>query len=661
MGKGKIFEIDSELRCFEWFVSAWNNSSDIKELMLTQDLGNNLSSFANGHLWFGLHETASGWIIRDWAPNATAIYLVGSFNNWTASEEYRLNHIGNESWELKLPKESLKHNDLYAFEMHWHDGGYGKRIPAWAQRVVQDEETKIFNAQVWSPEKKYDWKNINFKRKEKSLFIYEAHIGMSGEEERVHTYDEFRENILPRVIEDGYNAIQLMAIMEHPYYGSFGYHVSSFFAPSSRFGTPDQLKALIDEAHNRGITVIMDIVHSHAVKNQIEGLGAYDGTKYQFFHGGDRGEHRQWDSLCFDYNKNQVIHFLLSNIKYWITEFKFDGFRFDGVTSMLYHDHGLGMDFGSYESYFNQNLDIDALVYFQLANKLMKELNPESISIAEEVSALPGLTISVDDGGVGFDYRMAMGIPDYWIKLLKHKSDEQWNMGQIFGELVSHRVNEKLVSYVESHDQALVGDKTTFFRMVDKEIYHAMRKDQENAVIDRGIALHKILRLVTASTARGAYLNFMGNEFGHPEWIDFPRDGNDWSYKHARRIWSISENPELRFEYLLKFDNAMINYLRRRDLLAELELNWEFGHETDQIMVISRGLSLFIFNFNPNNSFTDYGVPAQQGKYRIELNSDSPEFGGHGRIDESIDYHTNEHGYLMLYLPSRTGIVLERK
>ncbi|MFV0484387.1 MAG: alpha-amylase family glycosyl hydrolase, partial [Bacteroidales bacterium] len=610
MGKSRIFEIDNELRRFEWFVSAWNNSSDIKELMLTQDLGNSLSNFANGHLWYGLHETAEGWVIRDWAPNATAIYLIGTFNDWTASEEYKLEYIDSESWELKLPKEALKHGDLYAFEMHWHGGGYGKRIPAWAQRVVQDDETKIFNAQVWNPSEKYTWQNENFKRKEQSLFIYEAHIGMSGEEERVHTYDEFRENILPRVIKDGYNAIQLMAIMEHPYYGSFGYHVSSFFAPSSRFGTPDQLKALIDEAHSRGITVIMDIVHSHAVKNQVEGLGAYDGTKHQFFHGGDRGDHHQWDSLCFDYNKNQVIHFLLSNIKYWLTEFKFDGFRFDGVTSMLYLDHGLGMDFGSYESYFNQNLDIDAIVYFQLANKLMKELNPESISIAEEVSALPGLTIAAEDGGVGFDYRMAMGIPDYWIKLLKHKSDEQWNMGQIFGELVSCRIGEKLVSYVESHDQALVGDKTTFFRMVDKEIYYAMRKDQENLLIERGIALHKMLRLITASTARGAYLNFMGNEFGHPEWVDFPRDGNGWSYKHARRIWSISENPELRFEYLLKFDNAMISFLRKRDMLAEFEINWEFGHETDQIMVISRGLSLFIFNFSPNNSYPDYGIYA---------------------------------------------------
>ena len=213
---------------------------------------------------------------------------------------------------------------------------------------------------------------------------------LAADSEKVGTYNEFRKNILPRIKKLGYNVIQLMAIQEHPYYGSFGYHVSSFFAASSRFGTPEELKQLIDEAHGMGIMVIMDLVHSHAVRNEVEGLGNYDGTRYQFFHEGKRGEHDAWDSYCFNYGKNEVLHFLLSNVKYWLDEYHFDGFRFDGVTSMLYYDHGLSRAFTSYDMYFDSGQDEEAITYFKLSNKLIHETNPNAISIAEEMSGYPG-------------------------------------------------------------------------------------------------------------------------------------------------------------------------------------------------------------------------------------------------------------------------------
>ncbi len=659
----KLVQDDKWLEPFAAVIEDRIKKADEKELELTGD--QTLSDFASGHLFFGLHKTAEGWVVREWAPNATFIYLVGTFNDWKEQKEYLFTRLDHGVWELKLQKDQLHHHDLYALSVHWAIN-HGKRIPAWANRVVQDSNTHIFNAQVWAPENPYQWKNPDFQRENEPALIYEAHIGMAGEEERVHTYIEFREKMLPRIKANGYNTIQLMAIPEHPYYGSFGYHISSFFAPSSRFGTPEELKELIDAAHEMGISVIMDLVHSHAVKNELEGLGNFDGTRFQFFHEGAKGNHPAWDSYCFNYGKNEVLHFLLSNIKYWLEEFKFDGYRFDGVTSMLYFDHGLERAFTSYDDYFNSGVDIEATTYFRLANKLMKQVNPHSISIAEDMSGMPGLAVSVEKGGLGFDYRMAMGVPDFWIKTIKEKSDDEWQVGDIFYQLTSKRLDEKVVSYAESHDQALVGDKTIIFRLIDKEMYFSMRKDQPNLTVDRGITLHKMIRLATASTAGGAYLNFMGNEFGHPEWIDFPREGNGWSYKHARRIWSISEDPELKFHWLYDFDKEMIGLINENKLLTIPSVDFVFENKPDKVLAFHRGLFLFVFNFNPTQSFTEYGIPLGAGKYKIVLNTDSGRFGGQDLVDENISYYTlpsagvtSQH-YLKMYLPARTALVLKK-
>jgi len=664
MNTPEIVKNDPYLQPFEADFIRWEEKLQAKEAELLN--GKSLFDFASGHLYFGLFKKENGWVIRDWAPNATRMYLTGVFNGWEEKPEFELKNIGNGCWELNLDENTIAHGDLYAFSIYW-SGGNGKRIPAWSRRVVQDSGTKIFNAQVWHPSKEYAWKNSGFKRENEAALIYEAHIGMAGEEPRVHTYDEFRKDILPRIKVEGYNTIQLMAIPEHPYYGSFGYHVSSFFAASSRFGTPEELKQLIDEAHGMGISIIMDLVHSHAVKNIIEGLGSYDGTRYQFFHEGARGEHPAWDSYCFNYNKNEVLHFLFSNIRFWLEEYKFDGFRFDGVTSMLYFDHGLGMAFTSYSDYFTPNIDDEAIVYFKLANRLIHEINPQALSIAEDMSGLPGLASPLIAGGLGFDYRMSMGVPDNWIKLIKDVKDEDWNVGQIFHELTSHRADEKVVSYAESHDQAMVGDKTIIFRLIDKEMYFSMRKDQPNLAVDRGIALHKMIRLATIACAGGAYLNFIGNEFGHPEWIDFPREGNNWSYQHARRIWSISENPELRFHWLLDFDHDMINLVRKERLLEEPYVQWVTDNQADQVLAFRRKDLLFIFNFNPYKSFEGYGIQIEPSKYKIILQTDAHAYGGFNRIDDRMTYYSiPEAGlgsthYLKIYLPARTAIVLKNQ
>lgn len=627
-----------------------------------------LSDFACGHLYFGLHKTEDGWCFREWAPNATAIFLIGDFNQWKKRSDYALTKTGNGVWEIKLPEDALQHQQLYKMLVEW-EGGSGERIPAWATRVVQDEQTKIFSAQVWNPQKKYVFKKKRFKPTSEPLLIYEAHIGMSSSEEKVATYEEFRLNVLPRIKKGGYNCIQLMAIQEHPYYGSFGYHVSNFFAPSSRFGTPEELKHLIDDAHKMGIAVIMDLVHSHAVKNELEGIGLLDGSPYQYFHDGGRRVHPAWDSLCFNYGKHEVMHFLLSNCKYWLEEFRFDGFRFDGVTSMLYRSHGLGENFSGYGDYYNLNQDGEAICYLTLANKLIHQVNRNAITIAEEMSGMPGLAYPVQKGGMGFDYRLAMGIPDFWIKMIKEVKDEDWHPGHILWELTNRRADEKTISYAESHDQALVGDKTIIFRLIDADMYWHMQHGHTTYMVDRGIALHKMIRLITLSTINGGYLNFMGNEFGHPEWIDFPREGNGWSHKYARRQWELVDNKDLSYHELGLFDEAMMDLINKVDKFNKLPIITLWDKEGDQVIAFQRGDLVFVFNFNGQKSFTDYGILAEPGSYEVVLNTDDKKFAGFGLADDSITHFTHHDAlyaeakkeWLKLYLPARSAVVLRKK
>ncbi len=626
----------------------------------------NLSDFASGHLYYGMHHSGTGLVFREWAPNARDIYLVGTFNNWEESDKFRLKRLNEEGdWEIKLTANSIAEGDYYKLSIHW-DGGSGERIPSYSKMVVQDNDTKLFTSVHWLPPKKYKWKNKRIKTAGQSPFIYEAHVGMSSEEEKVSSFDQFRKEVLPRIAANGYNTLQLMAIQEHPYYGSFGYHVSNFFAVSSRFGNPDQLKALVDEAHAMGISVIIDLVHSHSVKNTNEGLGLFDGNPGQYFHAGPRRLHEAWDSFCFDYGKDHVIHYLLSNCRYWIEEYMIDGFRFDGVTSMLYYDHGLNRNFTSYEMYFDGNQDVDAVVYLKLANTLIHELNPDAITIAEEMSGMPGTASPIENDGLGFDFRLNMGAPDYWIKTIKEKRDEEWNVDDLFYELIKHRVEEKTITYCESHDQALVGDKTLMFRLADSAMYTSMSKNAENLVIDRAIALHKLIRLFTLSTGQSGYLNFMGNEFGHPEWIDFPREGNSWSYRYARRQWSLADNTVLKYHYLNDFDRDMISFARDNSIFKNTDINRIYSSTNDSIIAFTRGDMLFVFNFHPGNSYSDYRIPIA-GRYKLILNTDNNTYGGFNRVKGDMLYISSrrkeaplsEPPSLPLYLPSRCGLIFK--
>ena len=701
----KIYESDP-------WLEPWKEAIEARHAHILSDrrklAGGAVKDSANNHLYYGLHKESDSWVFREWAPNASRIFLIGDFNNWKRSPAWELKPVGQGNWELRVPQFFMRHGELYKLFVEWTGGG-AERLPAYVTRVVQDPVTKVFSAQVWDPAVPYVWKHPRPEFSEVDAgegkgaggslglkgraargpeaggppapagggvspkgelparqvsrpvtpFIYECHIGMATEQEKVGTFEEFRRDVLPRVKRLGYNVLQIMALQEHPYYGSFGYQVSNFFALSSRFGTPEEFKALVDEAHGMGIAVIMDIVHSHSVANEAEGLGRFDGRDDLYFYKGQAGWHPAWGSRCFDYGKDEVKYFLLSNCKFWMEEYHIDGFRFDGVTSMLYWDHGLGTDFGDYSLYFGPGVDENAVSYLALANMLIHEINPDAITIAEDVSGMAGLAAPFEAGGVGFDYRMAMGIADHWIKWIKEKSDEQWSPGEMWFELTRKRDDEKTVSYAECHDQALVGDKTLIFRLIDKEMYWGMSLDSQNLLVDRGIALHKMIRLVTAATAGGGYLTFMGNEFGHPEWIDFPREGNGWSYKYARRQWSLADNPKLRYAGLQEFDAAMIKLLKNKGILSEAPSALRCDEEK-KILVFLRKNCIFAFNFNPAESYENYAFTAPEGEYVSVLDSDQPCFGGFARLQRE-EIHATQNHELSLYLPARCALVLERK
>lgn len=627
--------------------------------------GGELYSFANGYIYYGIARTTEGWLYREWAPGADALHLIGDFNGWDRTS-HPLTRLDNGSWEIYIQgDDALKHGQRVKVQVT-RGGKTFDRIPLYIHSVVQDKETHEFCGRVWSPDRPFRWTDGGYgRRKPNPIYIYEAHVGMAQEKEGIGTYREFADVTLKRILDAGYNTIQLMAIMQHPYYASFGYQVSNFYCPAMWFGDPDDLKYLVNKAHNMGLFVLLDVVHSHAAKNTGDGINLFDGTPDQFFTAED---HPAWDTKLFNYARHDVIHFLLSNLKFWQEEYHFDGFRFDGVTSMIYKDHGLGVNFTGYKSYFSMNTDLDALTYLQLANELVHSVNPFAITVCEDMSGMPGMCLPVRRGGIGFDYRLAMGVPDIWVRYTSKIRDEDWDMYQLWHELTTRRPEEKNVGYAESHDQALVGDKTLIFRMADREMYDGMNKDYHSVAIDRAIALHMIIRFLTLVLASDGYLNFMGNEFGHPEWIDFPREGNGWSFRYARRQWSLSENGFLKYEWLRDFDRAMLKFSRRYRVLSKPVAQSLWIDQKRKIVAFARGEMAYLVNLHPTDSYPDFFLPVGplgSGSYRAVFSTDDVQFGGQGRIDESYRYLTKNSvdrgpGF-EVYSPCRTMMAFRKE
>ena len=654
----RILELNPQLVPFSDNIDLrMNLYRNTKNRLLTA--GQDLKDFANGHNFYGFHHVEGGWYYREWAPSADQLYLEGEFNNWNPTS-HPMKRLDGENWELYLPgDDTLWHGCKVKTVVDYH-GSRTEHLPLYIRRVIQNKSNNTFDAEVVDDRRAFPWTDQDFVG-EDQLYIYEAHVGMAQEEGRIGTYREFATKVLPRIKKAGYNTVQLMAIMEHPYYGSFGYQVSNFFAASSWFGHPEDLKYLVNRAHKLGIRVLLDLVHSHAVKNTAEGINMFDGTVWQFFHDGEKGEHPAWGTKCFDYGKTGVLHFLLSNLKFWLEEYHFDGFRFDGVTSMLYHDHGLGTDFNSNDKYFSMNTHTEAVTYLQLANELIRQVKPNAITIAEDMSGMPGMCLPIEDGGIGFDYRLAMGLPDMWIKATKTQ-DEFWDINKMWGDMCLRRPGENSVAYVESHDQALVGDKTMIFRLADANMYTDMEKTTHNPIIDRAIALHKMIRLFTLAGGGEAYLNFMGNEFGHPEWIDFPREGNGWSFHYCRRQWSLRDNGLLKYQWLNDFDYDMVHLCKRHKIFRQGMANLMLMKAPEQMLCFARCDLFFVFNFHSSNSLEHILIPVYPDTKElvVKFSSDDEKYGGFSQVAH-MTYPIKEFDgvrYAELYIPARTAIVL---
>ena len=662
----KILSIDPWLKPFYNDIELrMRRYNDVRRQLLGENT--DLTSFANGYMYYGFSRTEDGWVYREWLPGADEVHLIGDFNDWNRTS-HPLTRLENGVWEIHLDgPDALQHEQRVKIEVRRGKQTFD-RIPAYIRRVVQDPTTRQFSGQIWAPQRRFIWTDGCYrKRKLTTPIIYEAHVGMGQEREGIGTYREFADNNLKRIADLGYNTVQLMAIQEHPYYASFGYQVSNFFAASSWYGDPEDLKYLINKAHELNLFVLLDVVHSHACPNTGEGLNQLDGTDNQYFLPGQRGWHPAWGTKLFDYSRVEVLHFLLSNLKFWQDEYHFDGFRFDGVTSMIYQDHGLGTSFSSYDQYFGLNTNVDALTYLQLANELIHSVNPFAVTVAEEMSGMPGMCIPIRSGGIGFDYRLSMGLPDFWIKLLKEYKDEQWDMHKLWYEMTTRRPKEKNIGYCESHDQALVGDKTLIFRMADAEMYTGMDKAYHSPVIDRAIDLHKLIRFSTLVLACDGYLNFMGNEFGHPEWIDFPREGNGWSYKYARRQWSLPENGYLKYQWLENFDKAMLKFARKYRVLSKPQAVNLWIDQDNKIISFAKGDLLYLFNFNTTKSDPKFFMHAHltgAGNYRAVFSSDEADFGGLNRISMDYIYQAkeipNKGTGFEVYIPCRTAVVFQR-
>lgn len=688
--------------------------------------------FANGLCRFGLQRAAGGWRYREWAPAASACSLVGDFNGWDVTRHPC--RAGSDGvYSCFVPDaDGLRTGDKYKVALMVRSAaGIVRRIdcvPAWAARTMQDPFTGTVYALASDDQLlAYPWRHPRPTADHHAggggelgatpLRIYEVHVGISASQPIVAGWSHFREHVLPRVAALGYTALLIIAAQEHGYYASFGYQVTSFFAPPSRFGTPAELQALIDAAHGLGLRVLLELVHSHASSNAAEGLSGFDGSLLEgggYFLAGSDGWHAEWGTRMFDFGKLEVLRFLLAQLCWYAECYRCDGFRFDAVSAALYRHRSLG-GAGTFErgyaEYYDGSLDVAALTYFKVANYLVHELvSPPLLTIAEEYSGLPGLCAPVMHGGVGFDYRQAMGLPPLWQRLCATLcSDEggdaggsvgsdaaggdasggvggdaasdvdgdvcdgrsatrgapgRIDMGALVASMCSRRSEERRVAYVECHDQSIVGGQSLAFRCMGAEMYGGMSRlvGPPSVAVARGMALHKLTRLLACALGGEAYLNFIGNEWGHPEWVDLPREGNGHSCDRARRRWDLADDPLLRYGELQAFDAAMHALHDAHPwLLADAPRGQGDGGccccEARQALWFARGGCWFAFNLHtsataelvwhargPSSPLSPASVRTDDlstsgeatpprsphGRARVLLDSDGARFGGRG-------------------------------
>ena len=664
---------DQELREYHPFLVA-RGERYAKEAERIKALYGSLHAYANLHTNLGYHLVQENgkniWLWREYMPGAKTIWLTTEKQRFQRHAHLKFTPCEDGFFELRLEEKELSHG-LYvelrvepkSFEIYNPEGFPTtlKRIPAFANWVEQNKEMPAqWCARIWHPKKPYQFQ---YPKPPKPTFlrIYEAHVGMAQSDtkhinESYGSYTDFANDILPHIKDAGYTTVQLMAIPEHPLYRSFGYQVSNYYAPSSRFGDINSCKAMIDTAHKLGLQVILDITHAHSCANTEQGLCNYDSTAYFF-----TDQMNQWGTPTFDFSKEMTRRFLLSNLRYWMEEFQFDGFRFDAVGNMLYKDFGRDDTFEHTGRCFygkdgKPRTNEAGELYLCLANDLVHTISQEAFTIAEEFSGMPGLTCAPSDGGLGFDARFAMGIPDYWEKCIKNPQD----LGSLWYEMNNHRPYDRTISYVECHDQCINGDDAMIWRLLGDDMYTTMLRGIDSWNISRGLAYYRLMRLITLSTADLGYLNFMGNEFGHPEWLDAER--------HAHRQWRLATDERLKYACLAAFDLAQMKMVATYLTDFATPPLFRYIHEDKRLLAFERGHLLFAFNFHETAAYDDILFAVTPGKYTEILSSDDSTYAGHDNLritDPKVEHFTTPlpdplHGDIKLYLPPMVALVLVR-
>ncbi|KAH9622869.1 hypothetical protein KSS87_007872 [Heliosperma pusillum] len=504
---------------------------------------------------------------------------------------------GRIAWMNKYTP-CLPHGSKYRVYFNTPDGPL-ERVPAWATYVLPDEEGNQSCAVHWdpSPEFTHKWKN-NSPKAPKSLRIYECHIGISGSDPKVSSFLEFSEKVLPYIKDLGYNAIQLFGVVEHKDYFTAGYRVTNFYAVSSRYGTPEDFKRLVDEAHGLGLLVFLDIVHSYSAADEMVGLSLFDGTNDCYFHTGKRGHHKYWGTRIFKYGDVDVLQFLLSNLTWWIEQYHIDGFQFHSIPSMIYTHNGFATFTGDLEEYCNQYVDRDALMYLILANDILHALHPNIITIAEDATLYPGLCEPSSQGGLGFDYYVNLAAPEMWLSLLENVPDNEWSMSKIVTTLMGNKAyTNKMLLYAENHNQSISGGRSLAEILLGAEIDS---------------------NLSTSSLLRGSSLH---------KGVEFPTSNNNFSYELASRRWDLLSDQGVHQE-LFHFDQDMMKLDKAGKVLSRCLPN--VHHVNDDTMII--------------------------------LNSDEKKYGGQGAIntDQNLQRSIRKRidglqNCVQLPLPSRTA------
>lgn len=603
--------------------------------------------------YMGAHKESKdgikGFAFRVWAPNARSVSVIGEFNNWDRSVNRMRKVTDKGIWECFINK-NLNEYSMYKFSVESFNGDILEKSDPYATHFESGggHSSKLFDING------YNWKDDSWIRKKENnihynrpVNIYEVHLGSwrKYKDGNIFSYSKFADEIIKYVKEMGYTHIEFMPVTEYPFEGSWGYQVIGYFAPTSRYGNPFDFMELIDKCHQNNIGVIIDWVPAHFPKD-MQGLAKFDGTYCYEYEDVRKGEHKEWGTLVFDYQKNEVISFLVSSAMFWLDVYHVDGIRVDAVASMLYLDYNRGhMEW--LPNIYGGKENLEAVEFFKILNQAVFKKHPQVMMIAEESTSWPMVSKPTYSGGLGFNYKWNMG----WMNdMLKYISTDPLYRPYNHENLTFsffYAFSENYILPI-SHDEVVHGKGSLINKMPG--VYE-----------DKFAGVRVFITYMMAHP--GKKLIFMGTEFGQFK---------EWNYKDELD-WLLLEYPM--HKKIQEFFKNINHFYLENSALWEIDFSWEgfswISHDDYTQSVISfrrkdvkeREL-IVICNFQPvERKNYRIGVPFE-GIYTEVFNSDSKEFGGNGVCNKGNIFSENikMHGYsqsISITIPPLSGIYIK--